>query len=166
MKRKQKENPEEKLRRALSPDYQGTKEQRQTDINESWTELHGKPDPKRQKQNGVVYTPAEIVDFIINSVSLLSEREFGVTLNSDSVKVIDPAAGTGIFGARLADLGFSVDNLECIETDPESAEIANRNISISAGKPYNGYITADSFQMYEDHPELFGRAANVKTEEK
>lgn len=147
-KRKTRKDPAVTLKEALSPDYEGTKEQRQKDLCESWSKVRYGNDPKRKKREGVVYTPVEITDFIINSVAYLTEKEFGVKLDSSSVEVVDPFAGTGIFAARMADLGYGVDNVVCHEIDPETAEVANRNISISAGKPYDGCKCLDTFGTY------------------
>lgn len=149
-KRKPKKDYQEILDKALSKDYEGTKEQRQEDICESWNQLHNLSDKKTQQKNGIVYTPVEVVDFILKSIEILTEKEFGVTLDDEKVEVLDPFAGTGIFGARYADLGHDTDNLTCYELDPETAEIANKNISISAGKEFDNCLALDTFQLYED----------------
>lgn len=146
--RKQKKDPNETLREALSPDYKGTKEQRQRDVCDSWSEIRYGGDPKTKNREGVCYSPVELVDFVINSVALLVEKEFGVKLDSENVEVLDPFAGTGIFAARMADLGYGVDNVVCREIDPETAEVANKNISVSAGKPYDGCRCMDTFETH------------------
>lgn len=128
----------ELLNKALSKNYKD----RQEDLCEAWNEIHNK-DKKTNQKNGIVYTPQEVVDFIINSIACLAKKEFNVDL--DKCEILDPFAGTGIFGARLADLGYSIDNLTCYEIDPETAEIANKNISISADKEYSGCIAKDTF---------------------
>src|SRR5213594_3352563 len=46
---------------------------------------------------GIVYTPQEIVDFMLNSVEEILKTEFGRTLGDSSVHVIDPFVGTGNF---------------------------------------------------------------------
>ena len=50
---------------------------------------------------GIVYTPVEIVDFILTSADAVLRREFGRSLGSEGVHVLDPFTGTGIFLVRL-----------------------------------------------------------------
>ena len=66
---------------------------------------------KGAKRHGVVYTPVEVVDFIINSVDVLLRRHFGVCLNDRPVKVLDPFAGTGTFLTRLLESDLINSNL-------------------------------------------------------
>jgi len=47
--------------------------------------------------HGVVYTPQPIVDFMVASVDELLQREFGKSLSTPGVKILDPATGTGNF---------------------------------------------------------------------
>ena len=53
------------------------------------------------KRLGVVYTPVEIVDFIIRSADAVCRKEFGVGITSENVNILDPFAGTGTFIYRL-----------------------------------------------------------------
>lgn len=50
---------------------------------------------------GIVYTPVEIVDFILKSADLALENEFGRNLTDENVHIIDPFTGTGTFITRL-----------------------------------------------------------------
>src|SRR5699024_2956057 len=50
---------------------------------------------------GIVFTPVEVVDFIITSVNELSLRYFGKSLSEENVNVLDPFTGTGTFITRL-----------------------------------------------------------------
>ena len=50
---------------------------------------------------GIVYTPVEIVDFILQSVNDVLEDEFGQTIGSPGVHIIDPFTGTGTFVTAL-----------------------------------------------------------------
>ena len=50
---------------------------------------------------GIVYTPVEIVDFILNSADHVLREEFGRSLSEEGVHVLDPFTGTGIFLVRL-----------------------------------------------------------------
>lgn len=53
--------------------------------------------PKAADRLGVVYTPNEIVDFMIKSADHLVKKHFGRRLYDRNVQILDPAAGTGTF---------------------------------------------------------------------
>ncbi len=59
--------------------------------------------PKAADRLGVVYTPNEIVQFMIESVDHLLHRHFGKTLSDKEVEILDPATGTGTFITSLID---------------------------------------------------------------
>ena len=50
---------------------------------------------------GVVYTPNEVVDFIIRGTDWLLQKHFGKTLGDKNVNILDPATGTGTFITNL-----------------------------------------------------------------
>lgn len=58
------------------------------------------------KENGVEYTPVEIVDFILHSVDELLDRHFNKRLTSEDVHILDPYAGTGSFIVRMIESGL------------------------------------------------------------
>ncbi len=62
--------------------------------------------PKVKEQLGIVYTPVEVVDFIIHSVEYVLQEQFGRSLNDRGVKIIDPFTGTGTFITRLLQSGI------------------------------------------------------------
>ncbi len=62
--------------------------------------------PRMTERLGIVYTPVEVVDFIIHSVNDLLKQEFGQTLGSEGVHIIDPFTGTGTFITRLLQSGL------------------------------------------------------------
>ncbi len=62
--------------------------------------------PRTVEMLGIVYTPVEIVDFIIKSVDEALWSEFGQTLSSEGVHILDPFTGTGTFITRLLQLGL------------------------------------------------------------
>lgn len=62
--------------------------------------------PKVKEQLGIVYTPVEVVDFIIHSVEHVLQEQFGRSLNDRGVKIIDPFTGTGTFITRLLQSGI------------------------------------------------------------
>ncbi len=62
--------------------------------------------PKMASRLGIVYTPIEVVDFIIRSVEDLLRHEFDASLSDQDVHVIDPFTGTGTFITRLLQSGL------------------------------------------------------------
>ena len=67
--------------------------------------------PAAADRLGVVYTPNEVVDFIIRGTDHLLQKHFGRTLADDNVQILDPATGTGTFITSLIDY-LPVDRLE------------------------------------------------------
>ena len=55
---------------------------------------------------GIVYTPVEVVDFIIRSVGYIIQKEFGRSLSDENVHILDPFTGTGTFITRLLQSGL------------------------------------------------------------
>ncbi len=114
---------------------------------------------------GIVYTPVEVVDFIIHSVNHILQTEFGQTLGSEGVHIIDPFTGTGTFIARLLQSGLITkeqlphkykNEIHANEIVLLAYYIAAINIeavyhSIVGGdyQPFEGICLTDTFQMYE-----------------
>lgn len=57
--------------------------------------------PKTAEQLGIVYTPVEVVDFLVRSADAALRNEFGLSLADENVVILEPFAGTGTFVARL-----------------------------------------------------------------
>lgn len=55
---------------------------------------------------GIVYTPVEVVDFILHSVNDVLKKEFNRSLSDQNVHVLDPFTGTGTFITRLLQSGI------------------------------------------------------------
>lgn len=62
--------------------------------------------PKMVEQLGIVYTPVEVVDFIIHSVNDVLQKEFNRTVSDENVHILDPFTGTGTFITRLLQSGL------------------------------------------------------------
>ncbi len=62
--------------------------------------------PKMTERLGIVYTPVEVVDFIIHSVNDLLKSEFNLSLGDKGVHILDPFTGTGTFITRLLQSGL------------------------------------------------------------
>lgn len=121
--------------------------------------------PKMTERLGIVYTPVEVVDFIIHSVNDALQSEFGQSLGSDNVHIIDPFTGTGTFITRLLQSGLiSKERLAYKYQNEIHANeivllayyIAAINIEavfhdIMGGEyqPFNGICLTDTFQLHE-----------------
>ena len=57
--------------------------------------------PDLKNKLGIVYTPNEVVDFIIHSVDDLLKKEFNLGISDRNVNVLDPFTGTGTFITQL-----------------------------------------------------------------
>jgi predicted helicase len=121
--------------------------------------------PKMTERLGIVYTPVEVVDFIIHSVNHILQTEFGQTLGSKGVHIIDPFTGTGTFITRLLQSGLIKTEemahkykheIHANEIVLLAYYIAAINIeavyhSIVGGEyqPFEGICLTDTFQLYE-----------------
>ena len=119
---------------------------------------------------GIVYTPVEIVDFIVRAVADLLRSEFGASLGDEGVHVLDPFTGTGTFVARLLQSGLipPADLPRKYRSEIHANEImllayyiaavnvenAYRDALAAAGldepyEPFPGIVLADTFQSAE-----------------
>ncbi len=121
--------------------------------------------PRMTERLGIVYTPVEVVDFIIHSVNDALQNEFGQSLGDENVHIIDPFTGTGTFITRLLQSGLiSPEQLAYKYKNEIHANeivllayyIAAINIEavyhdIVGGEyqPFNGICLTDTFQLYE-----------------
>lgn len=62
--------------------------------------------PRMTERLGIVYTPIEVVDFIIHSVEHVLKTEFNSSLAEPNVHILDPFTGTGTFITRLLQSGI------------------------------------------------------------
>ena len=76
-------------------------EGRQRVIVELYDKFFRSAFPKTVERLGIVYTPVQIVDFILQSVADVLEKEFGRNISDENVHILDPFTGTGTFIARL-----------------------------------------------------------------
>jgi len=127
--------------------------------------------PRMTEKLGIVYTPVEIVDFILHSVNEMLQEHFGQTLGSKGVHILDPFTGTGTFITRLLQSGLiAPEELEHKYRHEIHANeivllayyIAAINIeAVYQGEakkneyvPFEGICLTDTFQMYEGEDEL------------
>ena len=84
----------------------GTDEARQKIIAELYDKFFRNAFAETSSKLGIVYTPVEIVDFILHSVAGALESEFGSALGDEGVHILDPFTGTGTFITRLLQSGL------------------------------------------------------------
>ena len=130
---------------------------------------------KDAERLGIVYTPVEVVDFILHSADEVLQQEFGRSLSDEGVHILDPFAGAGVFLARLlqSDLIQASDlerkyreELHANEIVLLAYYIAAVNIEEayrgergedSGYEPFNGIVLTDTFNLNKkgEKPTLF-----------
>lgn len=126
--------------------------------------------PKTVEKLGIVYTPVEVVDYIIHSVANIIRKEFNRSLSDENVHILDPFTGTGTFITRLLQSSHirKEDLLRKYNKEIHANEIvlmayyiASINIenvyhSIMENEEYNsfeGICLTDTFQLGEEASE-------------
>jgi predicted helicase len=135
--------------------------------------------PKLTARLGIVYTPVEVVDFIIQSVDEVLQSEFGQTLGSEGVHIIDPFVGTGTFITRLLQSGLIKPEqmahkyrheIHANEIVLLAYYIAAINIEAvyhekmgGDYEPFPGICLTDTFQLYEQERDLLSDTLEVNS---
>lgn len=157
-------------------------EGKQKIVTELYERFFAKALPKTADALGIVYTPVEIVDFILHAADSALRRHLGTSLSNEGVHVLDPFTGTGTFIVRLLQSGLIkphdlarkyVSEIHANEILLLAYYIAAINIestyhqltvgSSAAGGPqqaFPGIVYTDTFQLAErgdgsDAPEMF-----------
>ncbi len=149
-------------------------------VKELYEKFFRKAFKKQSEALGIVYTPVEIVDFILRSANELSATHFGKGLSDPGVHVLDPFTGTGTFMVRLLQSGLirSEDLARKYATELHATEImllvyyvaaVNIESTYNALKvekarrndepepefvPFEGIALADTFQITEEDDTL------------
>ena len=133
---------------------------------------------KDAERLGIVYTPVEVVDFILRSADEVLRQEFGRSLSDEGVHLLDPFAGAGVFLSRLLQSDLIQDSdverkyreeLHANEIVLLAYYIAAVNIEEayrgrrgddSDYEPFSGIVLTDTFNLNKkgEDPTLFGRA--------
>ena len=123
--------------------------------------------PDTAAKLGIVYTPIEVVDYMVRSVEDLMNMEFGASLSNEGVHVLDPFVGTGTFITRLLRGGIirPEDLKRKYETELHANDIMLLAYYVAAINiestyhglaeaeeyhPFNGIVLSDTFQSYEE----------------
>ncbi|MFY1676678.1 DEAD/DEAH box helicase [Streptomyces sp. WMMC905] len=128
--------------------------------------------PKTADALGIVYTPIEVVDFILRATEQALAKHLGRSLSDEGVQIIDPFVGTGTFPVRLLQSGLikPEDLLRKYARELHANEIvllayyiAAVNIEAAfhdlAGgdyQPFEGIVLTDTFQLAEGTAKLDG----------
>ena len=164
-------------------------EGKQKIVNELYEKFFKTAFPRAAESLGIVYTPVEIVDFIIRSVEHLLREEFGASLSDPGVHVLDPFTGTGTFIVRLLESGLIRPEdllhkytnelhaneilllayyIAAINIEATFHGIATRTDPDAGYVPFNGIVLTDTFQMTEagdTMDEVMFPANNARAEE-
>lgn len=122
--------------------------------------------PKLVEKLGIVYSPVELVDFIIHSVNDVLQKEFGRTISDENIHLLDPFTGTGTFITRLLQSGLikKEDLLRKYQNEIHANEIVLLAYYIAAVnienafheafgetdyKAFDGICLTDTFQLGE-----------------
>ncbi|MEU8898175.1 DEAD/DEAH box helicase [Nocardia sp. NPDC048505] len=119
---------------------------------------------------GIVYTPVEVIDFILSAADAVLHREFGRGLTDENVHILDPFTGTGTFIARLlqsgritaADMARKYANelhaneimllayyIAAVNIETTYHALMGKTENRNAYKPFPGIVLADTFQIGE-----------------
>ena len=130
---------------------------------------------KETERLGIVYTPVEVVDFILQSADKVLQKEFCRSLSDEGVHVLDPFTGTGVFLARLlqSDLIQASDIERKYRNELHANEIVllayyiaavnieetfrGRRGADSGYEPFKGIVLTDTFNLNKngEAPTLF-----------
>ncbi|WP_462398583.1 DEAD/DEAH box helicase [Corynebacterium falsenii] len=146
-------------------------------VKELYERFFRKAFKKQAEALGIVYTPVEIVDFILRSADDLLKKHFGRGLTDEGVHVLDPFTGTGTFMVRLLQSGLIkpedvarkyASELHATEIMLLAYYVAAVNIETTYNAlmveraqledradspeyvPFGGIALADTFQVYEE----------------
>ena len=133
---------------------------------------------KDAERLGIVYTPVEVVDFILHSADEVLREEFGRSLSDEGVHLLDPFAGAGVFLSRLlqSDLIHDSDVERKYREELHANEIVllayyiaavnieeayrGRRGEDSEYEPFSGIVLTDTFNLNKkgENPTLFPKA--------
>jgi predicted helicase len=110
--------------------------------------------PKMVEKLGIVYTPIEVVDFIIHSVNDILKKEFDRNLSDENIHILDPFTGTGTFITRLLQSGLIDKNdlkrkyISEIHAN-EIVLLAYYIAAVNIESAYHDIIGTDEYHSYE-----------------
>ena len=140
-------------------------------INELYERFFKNAFPITTQKLGIVYTPIEVVDFMIKTVQEILKEEFNKTFNDKNINILDPFTGTGTFITSLLQSDFlKKDNIKYKYLNEIHANevvllayyIATINIESvfhslmksNSYQPFGGTVLTDTFHLYEQDRDM------------
>lgn len=126
--------------------------------------------PKAADRLGIVYTPNEIVRFMVESVDYLTHKHFGKLLADPGVEILDPATGTGTFITELIEYlppnklkHKYLNEIHCNEVSILPYYIANLNIEYTYKQKMGEYEEFDNICFVDtlDHTSFYGKQMDL-----
>jgi predicted helicase len=126
--------------------------------------------PKAADRLGIVYTPNEIVRFMVESVDYLTHKHFDKLLADEDVHIIEPAVGTGTFVTELIEyipknkLKHKYQNeIHCNEIAILPYYIANLNIEYTYKQKMGEYEEFNNICLVDtlEHTYFEGKQGNL-----
>ncbi len=110
--------------------------------------------PKMVEKLGIVYTPVEVVDFMIQSIDDILKKEFGRSISDENIHILDPFTGTGTFMTRLLQSGLiKKEDLERKYTQELHANeivlLAYYIAAINIENTYHDILNAAEYKSFE-----------------
>ena len=130
---------------------------------------------------GIVYTPNEVVNYILHATDRILRKEFGKCLADEGVRILDPFTGTGTFVVNLLQDEELIpteklpnkyaSEIYCNEILLLAYYIATINIEHAYHSrmpqeyvPFEGGVLTDTFQMHEDGDTIDAKVFSENTE--
>ena len=136
---------------------------------------------KMKQKLGIVYTPPEVVNFIIHSVNDVLKSEFKTTLGEKGVHILDPFTGTGTFITQMLESGLitpeqmehkyteeihaneivllayyiAAINIESVYHDKAKKHANGAEVPYT---PFNGIVLTDTFYLREEEDDIIAKA--------
>lgn len=125
---------------------------------------------KQSDALGIVYTPVEVVDFILRAADHASRTYLGKGLTDEGVHILDGFTGTGTFMTRLLQSGLITPSdmerkyskelhaneimllayyIAAVNIETTYHALTGRTTDADEYKPFPGIVLADTFQIHE-----------------
>jgi predicted helicase len=140
-------------------------------ITELYEGFFSKAFPKAAESLGIVYTPVELVDFVLHAADHALRKHFdGTSLSDEGVNILDPFCGTGTFLVRLLQSGIIKPEdltrkyakelhsnellllayyIAAINIESTYHDITEQTEDNTDYEPFDGIVLTDTFQLGE-----------------
>jgi predicted helicase len=144
--------------------------EKQTFLKAVYENFYKAYNPLAADRLGIVYTPQEIVKFMIESTDYLIHKHFNKLLADPDVEILDPATGTGTFITELIEylpankLKYKYQNeIHCNEVAILPYYIANLNIEYTYQQKMGEYEEFNNICFVDtlDHTSFHGKQTDL-----